>query len=461
MRIGFTVDNPKRDLKGLIITSKHLIENGHDVVLFPMKYVSIDSVLSQLEIMIFNYIRPNNINLIKKLSSLGVKIYILDTEGGVISESGLDSPNNWAKSFKNLEYYKYVDGYFFWGERLFNAFKKHSGLEEEKLYLTGCPRYDQCHERWFSIQEPRHIDHVLINTNFSSINPKFSKSIEEEKLVMIDTGWEQAYVNNLFNDMSKTLVKFINEIKKIANTIPNQKFVVRPHPFENKKKYVDAFSNFKNIIIDDGGDIFDALLGAKCILHLNCGTSIDSYLSRVPPISIEYLNTSFLIKHTPLPSSTSYLVHSLNKLEEVISSPKTALSYLDNSDVYDQYIAPYFYSPDGKASDRIAFVLNKVKYRAKKNSILSLFFILIKDLNLIHKLYASFGFLFGTKLISIFREKIYHSQRDKKLDLENIKSIYKTIGIDSNLVKFSYLKLPKGIFRNSGILLSSIKNHES
>jgi len=456
MRIGFTIDNPKRDLKGLIITSKNLIQEGHEVVLFPMRYVSIDAILGQLDVMVFNYIRPNNLRLIKKLISNGIKIYILDTEGGILSEDGLDSPDNWARSFKQLRYHKYVDGYFFWGQRLYQAFKDHSGLKEDQLFLTGCPRYDQCHDEWSSIQEPRHKNHVLINTNFSSINPKFSSSKDEEKKVLVNAGWKKMYVNNFFDEMSEAFLCLIEEIKKISTSMPNQEFILRPHPFENKNNYTKIFLGYKNIKIDDGGDIFDAILGAKCILHLNCGTSVDAYLSGVLPISIEYLNTAFMQKHTPLPSSTSYQANSLSDLKSAITAPAATFKELEKLNVYDKHIAPFFYFPDGKASSRISSILAKIQLKSKKTTSLNIFLLLIKGQNFFNKIYKFSSYIFGTKLISNIRSLLSRSHKDKNLNIDHIKSIYKAIGLDSGSINFRYLKSFNRVLKNTAILIKKI-----
>ena len=455
MKIGFTVDNPKRDLKGIILITKHLLEKNHDVILFPMKYVSIDSIFSGIDVMVFNYIRPNNINLIKKLRFMGIKIFILDTEGGVVSENGLDSPKNWAKSFKDLKYYKYVDGYFFWGESIYKAFKDYSGIKDERLYLTGCPRYDQCHPRWSTIQEPRNIQHILINTNFSSINPSFSSNLEEEKIVMINTGWEKTYVEKLFNEMSKTLIKMLHEIKVIADSFPLQKFIVRPHPFENKYMYEDKFINQKNIIIDAEGDIFDAILGARCILHLNCGTSVDSYLSGVPPVSIEYLNTTFLSEHTPLPSKTSYCAYNLSDIKEIITNPNKALNYLERANVYKKYIEPFFYNPDGRASERIANILDKSSYESSLFPTVSPIKTINKDISFSYRIYSIFCLIFGTKFLSKIREIYSQQKKYKDFDIKRLKFLYSKINIDSNTAQFSHEKTPYTLLKNTAISIRS------
>ena len=61
-----------------------------------------DISLLNLDSIILNYARPNNFDLIKKIKALGINVFILDTEGGVVSKNGADSVNNLPKNIKSL-----------------------------------------------------------------------------------------------------------------------------------------------------------------------------------------------------------------------------------------------------------------------------------------------------------------------------------------------------------------------
>ena len=64
-----------------------------------------------------------------------------------------------------------------------------NGRDPERLEVTGCPRYDYCSAPWSALLEYIERDFVLVNTNFSAINPQFSRSAEDEIEVFIRTGW--------------------------------------------------------------------------------------------------------------------------------------------------------------------------------------------------------------------------------------------------------------------------------
>tara|TARA_B100001057_G_scaffold26592_1_gene24389 strand:- start:12347 stop:13714 length:1368 start_codon:yes stop_codon:yes gene_type:complete len=443
MKVGFSVDNPQRDLRGILLIANHLISQGHKVYLIPMYSLSFDIFLLNLDVMIFNYLRPNNRKLVKKIHSLGVETYILDTEGGVVSSKGLDSPNKWAKSFKDSGYRDFIDGYFFWGNRLFEAFREISGMNPDKIHLTGCPRYDQCSPKYSSLIQAKNKDHILINTNFSSINPKFSKDRESEKKIFKSTGWGEEYSNKIYDETEKVFLKFLNEIKEIAHELPSEKFILRPHPFENKSLYKNFYKDFENITIDSEGEIFDAISGAKYVIHLNCGSSVDAFFMGVSSISIEYLNTPFLKSHAPLPSEISIPAENRKNLIEII---KKGFYFSENkkNKLFNEFIEPFFFFNDGNSSQRVSNVINKSKKNIKMNNSINfkvkdIFF----DSNLKSFYFKFFSLIFGS--FAAFKIKVFFNPSLKNKELkrgEIMNSIYGLEG-NKNKVKVSKTKHSK------------------
>ena len=261
LKVGLVVDNPKRDLKGLILVAKELVADQFAEVFFiPMYYQVTDIQVLDLDVVIVNYARKNNKSIIEGYVSRGIKVFVLDTEGGILSEESTDSPENWARMFNEDGFSDLISGYFFWGQITHSAFKKYSGLNENKLKITGCPRYDQGHSRWKEILNPKYSNHILINTNFSAVNPLHSSSMEGEKRNFLSVGWEEEYVDELLQSLSIAQAQMINDICYIAEALPDKCFIVRHHPFERGKIYEEAFRNHGNILVDGTGDIFDVIM---------------------------------------------------------------------------------------------------------------------------------------------------------------------------------------------------------
>ena len=422
MKIAFSIDNPQRDLKGILLISKYLIEKDHEVFLIPMHTLSIDVFFINPDVMVFNYVRPNNEKLIRRVKDFGIKTFILDTEGGVLSKNGFDSPKKWAENFKLKKYKDIVDGYFFWGAEQFNSFKEKSGLGKDSIHLTGSPRYDQCFPRWKKLIKKINENHILINTNFSSINPKFSRDKKTEKETFKSTGWGFEYTEKLYKETERVFPKFLEEIKKIAFALPKENFILRPHPFENISFYKSFFNKHNNIEVQACGEIFDATNEAKAIIHLNCGTSVDAFFLGIPSISLEYLNTDFLKKHTPLPSKISMKAF---KREEVIKyiNQNEKVSPEEKNNLFKMFIEPFFYGNDGLASERISKVILREVENPLKIDFINLTKGILKDSTILGFIFKFLSILLGTHLIFKLRKKFNFSLKDKEIYLEEILNV--------------------------------------
>lgn len=423
MKVGLVVDNPKRDLKGLLILAKVLAERGVHVYLVPMYNQVVDALCSEVDVLVVNYLRDNNRDFIAMCHGQGMSIVVMDTEGGILSEDGYDSPDNWAKYIHETGMYNYVSGYLFWGSKIYDSFVKYSGIPKNKLYVTGCPRYDQCHAEWKSPANSRYSDHILVNMNFSAVNPRFNKNLNDEKKAFESVGWDEQYVESICSELSYVLPQFTSEIKSIASQLPDKVFIVRPHPFEDEGYYHKAFSALPNVVVDAEGDVFDAISSAQAVLHLNCGTAVDSLVAGVPPISLEYLNNSLMLSHAPLPSKVSMHANSQDELIEMLSQPQLIYRQLIDRGVFDKYIKGYFHECDGNAAYRVADALLNISKRTvkpgrkKKNKVFSIL-----------KVSAGFKQAFirllcltlGSLTVEKVRVSLQPGRREKNLTLESV-----------------------------------------
>jgi surface carbohydrate biosynthesis protein len=438
LRVGLVVDNPKRDLKGLILVAQALIDDGFAAVfLIPMYYQRTDIQVLNLDVLIINYARKNNKPLIHHYVSIGIKVFVLDTEGGILSTDSTDSPENWAKLFYEDRFSDLISGYFFWGELIYEAFSKYSGLRQDKLRLTGCPRYDQGHSSWSKILSPKYSNHILINTNFSAVNPLYSSSLEDEKKSFLSVGWPEKYVDELLPNLLRAQSQLIDDICYVAKQLPSEHFVVRHHPFESNDIYETRFLNYENVSVDGSGDIFDSISGAKCVLHLNCGSSADALIAGVPSISFEYLNNRVMSLHTPLPSKISLkaknrrdVVNQIEKIDDV----KT-IELLEN--FYKDYVKDYFYLNDGNASNRVCEGLREILDTIKSDSIALNTPVLSAKKNIkwsFLDIFGLFSYVVGSRLVADIRNLMQPSRKAKSFSCIEVQTILSKMEIDKKVV---------------------------
>ncbi|MBI1920070.1 MAG: hypothetical protein HYS23_03210 [Geobacter sp.] len=372
MKIGLILDNPRRDLSATSLIAYQLLKRGWEVYVIPMYDQGYDVPLLGLDVIVPNYARTSNLDFLRSCKEMGLQIYVLDTEGGLMPEDDEGSPEFWAKRFHEIGAYRYVDRHFFWGERMHRAYAALSGLSSEQLHVTGSPRHDMCHPKWRSLLNTHRSGYVLVNMNFPSINPwwgKFEYSKTDGKILFCSALEEISAVANIINvslqramplqdARMKVLEEYLRILRKICKDNENIQFLIRPHPFENNALYKVAFEEFPNVEVDGTGEVFAAISGARYVIHLNCGTSVETRLLGKIPLSLEFLNSELLKVRISVPSKISYGLVSVDELNSILQGK---LNIPDNAfcdSAYLPHIMPWFHGCDGHSAERVAELID-------------------------------------------------------------------------------------------------------
>lgn len=336
-----------------------LAERGIETALIPLYDQAIDVPLLDLDGVIVNFAREVNRPLVAAYRAAGLPVWVLDTEGGVLAESGGNAPDALAAYIRTSGYADLLTGYFFWGPVLREAFVADSGMRADSLHVTGCPRFDFAATRWRSLLGSAHVGHILFNANFSLVNPRFARSPDEEVAALTANGWAEDYVRALIADMKQVLTDFLDVVTTTASRHPQRSFLVRPHPFENDQLYRDRFAACPNVVVDGNGSVLDVIARAAAVIHLNCGTAIEAVLLGRLPVSMEFLNRDTTRRHATLPSRVSRGVHSLDELTDLLDRLEHETAAFDFDARHHDNIAPWFHLNDGQAADRIAAILDE------------------------------------------------------------------------------------------------------
>jgi surface carbohydrate biosynthesis protein len=356
MKVAIIVDSPKRDLDGALLTAYQLARRGAEAFLVPMYQQGYDLPWLRPDGVIVNYARENNRELLAAYRELGICVMVMDTEGGVLSDAGLDAPLNWARAMRDGGLAGYVDRYFFWGPRLYEAFRAESGMPADALHVTGCPRFDFCAQPWRRLLEFPARGYVLVNTNFSAINPGFTRSLASERAIFRQLGWADTYVERLFGDLEAVFPRYLDTLERLARRLPATRFRIRPHPFEDEAIYRKRFGQIPNVTVDGAGNVLPAIANAACVLHLNCGTAVESLMLGTPAVSLEFLNSETMRSHAPLPSRVSTAAGSLHELEELVAAAEALKERQSgrHAELFDRFLRPWFHLRDGRAAERVA-----------------------------------------------------------------------------------------------------------
>ncbi len=365
MRIGWVVDHPKRDLAGSVLAAYQLAARGASVAIIPMYEQGVDVPRLGLDALVVNYARAANLDLMRSFSNAGLALYVLDTEGGVLAEKGGNSPPAMAAYVRSSGYSDILSGYFCWGGRLHAAFNDNHAMKPNQLYVTGCPRLDFAAPRWRTLLNSQRRGYLLVNANFPLVNSRFSGKPGAERVAMIRAGWDADYIDRFLPDLNQVFANYLVEISRLAEARPNRMVLLRPHPFEREDIYRTAFARYPNVVVDGTGSVLDMIQNAAAVIHLNCGTAIESVLLEKLPIQLEYLNTPTTAAHATLPARVSRAVGSLDELLDVIDHIDDETGKFDFAGIHATNIDAFFYRNDGAAAERVADILISVRNSAQ------------------------------------------------------------------------------------------------
>lgn len=190
-RVCLIVDHPLRDLDGLVLVACELARRNLETVLVPM-YHRHEVFLLRPDLVLVNYIRFANVGFIETCRRLGIRVGVLDTEGGVQKDVG-------AFARRICPYLDRLSLYCTWGRVQQEALRA-CQTNGETLVATGCPRYDFAASPWReAIRDgaPGMSNLILVNTNFPIVNPRFQSSQREAVELVKGMRFEQDYVDEL------------------------------------------------------------------------------------------------------------------------------------------------------------------------------------------------------------------------------------------------------------------------
>ena len=420
MKIGIVLDNPRRELDGVLIVAYHLMRRGHSVYVLPMYQQGYDVPWLDLDVIIVNYARINNRDFLASCKELGIAVVVLDNEGGVIPEEGVKTPYGPdAISANGLD--QYIDHYLFWGERQYDYFRKRSPILPQRLHVTGCPRYDFCHPRWQPTLHYPWRGYVLINTNFSAVNPQFTRTAEKELEQFKSVGWGVEETHAHFKETAQLFEAYLDNLHKLAQRNTGRNFLLRPHPFEDYTVYERRFGDCPNVRVDGSGSVISMIRNSTCTLHINCQTAVETLMMGKLPVSLEYLNSDSARRRYPLPSHISYPAGNFEELHDIIQTPERYAKKLPAMALYQEHIEPLFYKNDGQAGMRVADIVEKVGHRQVKASGR-----LVRSLKggfakvaVVRLLQGALSNVIGSRCVSVLRAKLNPRRGTKYVTLNN------------------------------------------
>ncbi len=224
---------------------------------------------------------------LKKILYNNGRAILLDEEGGVYTRKHKKFPRG-LKVNSALQFYEKI---FFWGQETYNNWQKlHKNLKASQLVISGNPRFDLSKKdfiNYFKNLNPcvPNYKYILISTAFGNGNPHIP--IDKNYSVYwnkINAGTVNSIDFEITDYQKRLFEPFLRGIERLVKDFPNEKFILRPHPFENMRSYDKYFKDLKNIDIIYSGPIQDWLPNAKFIIHSGCTTAIEAFFHKLNAI---------------------------------------------------------------------------------------------------------------------------------------------------------------------------------
>ena len=421
MHIGFVIDHPKRDLPGAGMLAWAAAKRGHRLSIIPMYEQAVDIPLLDLNALIVNYARPANRDLLRGYHALGLPVFVLDTEGGILAETGANSLQGLPQAVREGGYKQWLAGYLFWGRLLHDAFAAHSGMEANRLHVTGCPRFDFASSRWAGTLSFDRSGYILVNANFPLVNSRFSRSPDEEAATMVRGGWPRDYVDTILAEQRRIQAGLLAAIKKCAQRNPKLAFLVRPHPFERGEVYTAAFADCPNVVVDGRGSVLNAIQASRAVLHVNCGTSVEALMLNRLPVSLEFLNSSTMRRHSALPSVVSRKAMDEDDLSSILQNLDSESAQFPFAALHREFVQPWFHYNDGRAAERVLDVVVPRAVEVRRPSISHSLGAINSSNRLGQRLQALGANLAGSLLVSKLRSRLSPQRLDKHLMVAQVR----------------------------------------
>ena len=334
----------ERELYGNLLLCSKAIENGWQCILGTK--ASIISAAPHLPhgVAFLKSIVTSDMQNIRPIKNAGHKIVSLDVEGLVYTN---------VQEFVDCRFCKETmreaEKIFFWGSTQRNAVASNYPEDQGKLFVTGTPitdlwlkpKYHLLHQQKVNEIHNQYGSYILIPSSFGTANHfmghKANKGIiERDKLVGGGNVEEFMQFWDAYEDhLVKIFHKFLDFLPKLAKAFPDKTIIIRPHPSEAHKTWIEAAKGLSNVEVVFEGAVSPWLLGADAILHYGCTTGLEGYLMGKPVVAYNPSSAEEKEKFDhPLPHCISVIAtteeDTLAKLEKVMSAP-------DSKTVEDEY----------------------------------------------------------------------------------------------------------------------------
>lgn len=353
-RIALLVDQPQRDLGGLVLVADALARAGAVPYLVPANLRHRELFALAPDFVLFYNLRRGYETLVAQLIDAGIGFGLSDAEGGVWQD--LDAYTELLIEDRSLLHAAAC--VCMWGPRMTEHVVREGYFTNDQITITGCPRFDFYHASWRSVVRatPGRRDRILVNTNFADANPRFTDLGGIRQLYLDKFGWPSDRLEAWLDLQARGIDGMIGLTRQIALDHPDHTVVVRPHPFEGSDWYKRALEHLPNVMFSTSGPVQPEINAAAAVLQRSCTTAIEAVLAGVPTFSPQWVDTPAVMPMSEVVSVPCAELSDMRRHVDAVlggtfRTPETTRTAIDG------VIRDWFLSGDGQAHQRVADVV--------------------------------------------------------------------------------------------------------
>lgn len=223
-----------------------------------------------------------------------------------------------------------VEMFFSWGNRQREAIREMCPEIDERVRVTGNPRFDMLRPELRSFyQEPvnrlvkEHGRFILVNTSFPFANhflgeeamySMYARYPINERKPEFFKGWAAVQRGGL--------EAFRALIPELSRAFPDHTLIVRPHPSENHTSWQQWTRHLQQVKVCAVGPVVEWIAAADFMVHFDCTTGIEAFVMDAPAVSFD--DGKVPGYRQPLPGALS---HHAQTIEAVIEAGKGFLNH--------------------------------------------------------------------------------------------------------------------------------------
>lgn len=208
---------------------------------------------------------------------------------------------------------------FAWGADNAQAWTSFSGYPGTPIVESGNPRVDMLrpelrgfHREAIAGLRDRFGDFVLINSNFAVVNHFVANLTRYAVAEWVPTAEADRHKAGFLAHKQVIFDHVLAALPAIARAVAPAMVVVRPHPSENPKAWIDAAAGLDNVAVVHEGPVAPWLMAASAVIHNSCTTAVEAAVVGTPALWFAPVESAEYDVH--LPNALSFKTTSVTAL---------------------------------------------------------------------------------------------------------------------------------------------------